>query len=271
MSGLKKVLIHQIMTSMTGLEDSLDHHKPDYVFLLSAGSYGKDKPSLAVMDIEDKNWRSLGDHVKNIEYVELVEIEGAWHKTTMMEVYEKMGQIMEKSQKMAGKAECTFYAGLADAPALMSVGVAFSAVMYGMKTYFTRGRRPYYHREYVLDVDNLNEITAINNWLESHYTKKRNLRYLREVIRLEDERDSINQQLREQGMDPSKYEGVNEIFCDTIAENLPFTIEAVRNAMRVLESKNLIHREGDRNMIISSTTLGRLTIKMNPDESEDIS
>ena len=72
-------------------------------------------------------------------------------------------------------------------------------------------------------------------------------------------------------MDPSKYEGVNEIFCDTIAENLPFTIEAVRNAMRVLESKNLIHREGDRNMIISSTTLGRLTIKMNPDESEDIS
>lgn len=230
----------------------MEYHRPDYVFLLSAGSYGKDKPSLAVMDIQDKNWRSLGDHVKNIEYVELVEIEDAWHKTTMMEVYEKMGQIMKKSQKMAGKAECTFYAGLADAPALMSVGVAFSAVMYGMKTYFTRGRRPYYNREYVLDVDNLNEITSINNWLGSHYTKKRNLRYLREVIRLEDD-------------------GVNEIFCETIADNLPFTIEAVRNALRLLESKNLIHREGDRNMIISSTTLGRLAIKMNPDNGDDVS
>ena len=227
MSGLKKVLIHQIMHSMTNLEDSLEHHRPDYVFLLSAGSYGKDKPDLAVMNIREKNARSLGDNVVNIEHVELIEIEDAWHKTTMMEVYDAIGQIMKKSQELAGNAKCTFYAGLADAPALMSVGVAFSAVMYGMKTYFTRGRRPYYNREYVLDVDNLNEITSINNWLGSHYTKKRNLRYLREVIRLEDD-------------------GVNEIFCETIADNLPFTIEAVRNALRLLESKNLIHRASQK-------------------------
>jgi len=235
---------------MTNLEDSLNHYRPDYVFLLSAGFYGKEKASLAVMDIEKKNWRSLGDHVKHIEYVELIEIENAWHKTTMVEVYEALGKIMNKSHKMAGKAECIFYAGLADAPALMSVGVAFASVMYGMNTYFTRGRRPYYDEEYVLDIENLNKITAINNWLEKHYTNGRNLRYLREIIRLEDG-------------------GEKEIYSGKIAENLPpITQKAVDNALRILETKELIHIEGKRDRIINSTNLGRLTIKMNPEDLE---
>ena len=270
MSGVKKVLIHQIQQSMTNLEDTLEYFRPDYVFLLSCKFYARDKPALAVMDIEDKNWRSLGDHVKNVEYVELVEIEEAWHKTTMVEVYEVLGDIKKKSQEMAGKDECQFYAGLADAPALMTVGVAFASVMHGMNTYFTRGRRPYYEREYVLEIENLNKITAINNWLESHYTKKRNLRYLREIIRLEDERDSIEQQLREQGIEPSEYEGSNEIFSAKIAENLsPITQKAVDNALRVLEAKDLISIEGKRGRVISSTKLGRLTIKMNPEDLEE--
>ena len=50
MSGVKKVLIHQIKQSMTNLEDTLEHFRPDYVFLLSCKFYARDKPALAVMD-----------------------------------------------------------------------------------------------------------------------------------------------------------------------------------------------------------------------------
>ena len=228
---------------MTNLEDSIEYYRPNYVFLLSCKHYARDKPNLAVMEIEEKNVRSLGDHVKNIEHVELVSIEEAWHKTTMMEVYEQLGIIKDKSQKLAGKDECVFYAGLADGPALMTVGVAFAAVLHDMNTYFTRGRRTYYEREYVLDIDNLNKITATKAWLESHYTNPNNLRYLNQVIQLEER-------------------GEKGIVADRIADNLPFTVEATRQAIRSLAKHELIETEGKRPKIVHSTELGRLSNRL---------
>ena len=231
---------------MTNLEDTIERYRPDYVFLLSCQHYARDKPALAFMDIEDENERSLGENVKHIQHVELVEIENAWHETTMMEVYEKLGEIKKKSQKLAGKDECVFYAGLSDGHPLTTVGVSFAAILHDMNTYFTRGRRPYYKRKYVLDIENLNKITETKNWLESHYTRSRNLRYLQEIIRLEESGD-------------------NEISSAKLADLLaPLTKKAVDNALVILSNKGLINLEGKRNRTISSTDLGKLTIKLNP-------
>lgn len=243
MGGVKTVLIHQIKESMTNLEDSLEKFRPDYVFLLSCQHYARDKPDMAVMEIELKNDRALGDAVKKIEHVELVTIDEAWHKTTMMEVYEELGKIKKKSMEMAGNDRCVFYAGLADGPALMTVGVAFAAVLHEMNTYFTRGRRTYYNREYVLEIDNLNNITAIKSWLDNHYRNPNNLRYLNEIILLEER-------------------GERDIVADRIAERLPFTIEATHQAIRRLEARGLIETEGKKPKFASSTNLGKLAIRL---------
>ena len=71
----KRVLIHQIQNSLTNLEDTLDYFRPHYVFLLSSDFYSKDKPDMALMEINHKNIRALGDNVVNIEYSELVTID----------------------------------------------------------------------------------------------------------------------------------------------------------------------------------------------------
>ena len=240
----KRVLIHQIQNSLTNLEDTLDYFRPHYVFLLSSDFYSKDKPDMALMEINHKNIRALGDNVVNIEYSELVTIEEAWHKTTMLHVYEIFGQIKSKSEEMAGKDGCIFYAGLADGPALMTVGIAFAAVLYKMKTYFTRGRRTYYHGDYVLEIDNLNKITETKSWLEQNYLNPKNLRYLNEIIELEES-------------------GETEIVADIIANRLtPITVEAVRNSIRILADHDLIEISGKKPKIVSSTELGRLTIRM---------
>jgi hypothetical protein len=247
----KKVIIHQIQESLTNLEDTLDYFQPDYVFLLSSEFYSKDKPDMALMEIEKKNVRALGDNVKNIEYSELVTIKDAWHKTTMLDVYEIFGEIKSKCEEMAGKEGCVFYSGLADGPALMTSGIAFASVLHNMSTYFTRGRRTYYNREYVLEIDNLNQITTTKSWLEQNYKNPLNLRYLSEIIMLEED-------------------GEEEIIAEKIQLRVdPKTVEAVRNAINVLEARGLIITEGRRPKVVESTELGRLTIKMFYDDHRD--
>ncbi len=244
MGDPKVVLIHQIQESMTGLEDSLEYFNPDYVFLLSSEFYSRDKPDMALMEIEFKNKRALGDNVENIKYAELVSVKDAWHKTTMLEVYEKFGEIKSKSVEMAGKDGCVFYAGLADGPALMTTGIAFASVLHKMNTYFTRGRRTYYNREYVLEIDNLNKITSVNTWLESNYKNNRNLIYLEKIISLEEQ-------------------GEEDITAEIIQLSMqPITVQAVRNAIRVLQDHELIVCQGQRPKKVASTELGRLTVRM---------
>ncbi len=244
MGDPKVVLIHQIQESMTNLEDSLEYFNPDYVFLLSSEFYSKDKPDMALMEIEFKNKRALGDNVEDIKYAELVSVKDAWHKTTMLEVYEKFGEIKSKSEEMAGKDGCVFYAGLADGPALMTTGIAFASVLHKMNTYFTRGRRTYYNREYVLEIDNLNKITSVNTWLESNYKNNRNLTYLEKIISLEEQ-------------------GEEDITAEIIQLSMqPITVQAVRNAIRVLQDHELIVCQGQRPKKVVSTELGRLTVRM---------
>jgi len=246
MSGVKTVVIHQITESMTNLEDTIEYFRPDYVFLLSCEYYKRDKPDFALMELERKNVRSLGENVKHIEYSELLGIDEAWHKSTMMAMYQVLGDIKSKCEELAGNTRCEYYAGLSDGPSLMTVGISFAAVLHDMKTYFTRGRRSYYHGEYVIEIENLNKITETKNWLESKYNTSRNLRYLQAIIRLEEKGD-------------------NEISSAKLADLLaPLTKKAVDNALVILSNKGLINLEGKRNRTISSTDLGKLTIKLNP-------
>ncbi len=92
----------------------------------------------------------------------------------------------KRKQKKSG-AECEFYAGLSDATGLFPHSVAFAAMLHDMKTYYTRGRRPYYNDEFVLEIDTLNGITSAKSWLEGHSDRKKNLKYLEALISLEKE------------------------------------------------------------------------------------
>ena len=127
----------------------------------------------------------------------------------------------------------------------MTVGIAFSAVLFGMNTYFTRGRRTYYNKQYVLEIDNINKITATSNWLDKNYKNKDNLRYLNAVIELESE-------------------GVIEITAQKILPRVkPKTIQSVRNAIKVLEEHDLVKTTGKtRPKLVQSTELGRIFTRM---------
>jgi hypothetical protein len=253
MSGVKTVVIHQIQESMTNLEDTIEYFRPDYVFLLSCVHNIRDKPDFALMELQRKSVKSLGEDVKYVEYSELIGIDEAWHKSTMMDVFQALGDIKRKCEELAGNNRCEYYAGLSDGPSLMTVGISFAAVLHDMKTYFTRGRRSYYHGEYVIEIENLNKITETKNWLESKAIVKRNLRYLRMIIELEER-------------------GEREITSAKLAEELaPITQKAVDNAVRVLAKKELIDIEGKKNRTFSSTDLGKLTIKLNPIGKDELS
>lgn len=253
MESNKVVVIHQIRESMTNLEDTITHYRPDYLFLISCKHNIRDKPDFALTEVKRKSAKVLGSNVRYIEYAKLIGIEDAWHNTTMMEVFKILGEIKQECEELAGKDNCEYYVGLSDGTALITVGISFAAVLHGMKTYFTRGRRSYYNEEYVLEIENLNKITEIKNWLESKYNTKENLRYLRVIIDLEDS-------------------GESSISSAKIAEILVYkTQRAVDNAMNILIKKGLIEKEKKedqevkRNRTFYSTDLGKLIIKLNPE------
>ncbi|MDC0625938.1 hypothetical protein OAO46_01300 [Candidatus Poseidonia alphae] len=113
-----------------------------------------------------------------------------------------------------------------------------------MNTYFTRGRRPYYDKKYVIEIDNLNNVTKVKNWLDGNDLRKRNLIYLKKIIELEDSYvDVINTKILDEKMNK--------------------TTKAINTAMLKLEEMKLIRIEGGkRNRQYFPTELGRLTIKL---------
>jgi len=247
----KVVVIHQMEQSITNLVDTMEFFKPDYVFLISPEFFSGEKPAMALLKLKNRNVRDLGDSVKNVVYADLMSIKDAWHKTTMMQVYELIGQIKSKSEEMAGDDKCEFYVGLSEAQGLMASGAAFAAVLHNMKTYYTRGQRTYYHGEYVLQIDNLNNITSVKNWLEKHEKNKKNLRYLNRIIQLESENDG----------EQIVAERIHAAFEEEVS------IESVRNAINRLEQYSLISASTGKPKFVNSTELGKLTIRMFYDTS----
>ena len=246
MPSSKVVLIHTIRDSLTNLEDSIEFFRPDYVYLVTPESNAEDKPASAKSSIEEKDKQTLGANVDRIEHVEIRVIKKAWGKSTMLEVHQLLHDIKEDAQHRAKKdnAECLFHAGLSDAPGMLSPSMAFSAVLHNMSTYFTRGRRPYYDKEYVIEIDNLNNLTTVKNWLDGNDLRKRNLTYLEKIIELE-ERD------------------VGVINTKILDEAMIKTTKAINTAMLKLEEMGLIRIEGGkRNRQYFPTELGRLIIKL---------
>ncbi len=125
-----------------------------------------------------------------------------------------------------------------------------------MKTYYTRARKAYYNEEYVIEIESLNRITRIQNWLTSTHNTRNNLHYLKAIIDLEKKGD-------------------REISSAKLADILPYTKRSVDNAMKVLMSKGLIETEkkdGEkvlRNRIFYSTDLGKLIHKLSPLGNEE--
>ena len=249
----KRVIIHCIRESMTNLQDSIDHFRPDYVYLLTSYYHAEGKPDLALMEIENKNVRTFGDHVLRIEHVALHNIREAWHQETMMKVFEEFAAIKADARKRAKEegVDCEFYAGLSDATGLFSPSVAFAAVLHDMKTYYTRGRRRYYHNEYVLEIENLNNITSVKSWIEANEYHKQNLKYLVALIELEEE-------------------GNQKITSEHISNKVQTGKRAVDKAIKKLEEQGLILIEGGRNRALSSTRLGQMCIRMNLGNIEDL-
>jgi hypothetical protein len=245
MAKRKRALIHCIRDSMTNLQDSIDHFLPDYVYLLTSQHDAEGKPDLALMEIENKNIRTFGDHVLLIEHVALHSIAEVWHQGTMMEVIEEFAVIKADAKERAKKekVDCEFFAGLSDAAGLFSPSVAFAAVLHDMKIYYTRGRRRYYHNEYVLELKNLNNITSVKNWVESNEYHKMNLKYLIALIELEEAGGQKN---------TSKH----------IANKGDWLKRTVDKAIIKLEEQGLITIEALKNRSLSSTRLGQLCIRM---------
>ena len=120
-----------------------------------------------------------------------------------------------------------------------------------MKTYYTTGRRRYYHNEYVLEIENLNNITSVKSWIEANEYHKQNLKYLVALIELEEE-------------------GNQKITSEHISNKVQTGKRAVDKAIKKLEEQGLILIEGDRNRALSSTRLGQMCIRMNLGNIEDL-
>ena len=242
----KRVLIHCIRDSMTNLVDSVEEFGPHYVYLICAKYHAEGKPNYAMMELGRPNKRTFGKQAKDIEYAAIHTIEDVWSQNTMMSVFETFSDIktdaIERSKASGAGGDPIFYAGLSDAAGLLSPSVAFAAVLHDMKTYFTRGRRTYYD-EFVLEIENLNNITAVKSWIQANKHHKENLKYLVALIEMEKTHPEITSKLLTDRVDTSQ--------------------RAVDKAIEALLGQGLISVEGKRNRKLKTTNLGRLCIRMN--------
>jgi predicted transcriptional regulator len=161
----------------------------------------------------------------------------------MTYVIKELGEIKVDAEKRAKKvgAKCEIYAGLSDATGLFPHSVAFAAMLHDMKTYYTRGRRPYYNDEFVLEIDTLNGITSAKSWLEGHSDRKKNLKYLEALIEIEKE---------------------GEVDVKRLSIKVQKDVKTTRNACNKLAENGMLeYSEGGKNRTISSTNIGKMCIK----------
>ncbi len=231
---------------MTNLVDSVEEFGPHYVYLICAKYHAEGKPNYAMMELEKPNKRTFGNQAKDIEYASIHTIEDVWSQNTMMSVFEAFSDIKADAIKRAKASgaddDPIFYAGLSDAAGLLSPSVAFAAVLHNMKTYFTRGRRTYYD-EFVLEIENLNNITAVKSWIQANKHHKENLKYLETLIDMEKTHPDITSKL--------------------LCNRMETQQRAVDKAIEKLNLQGLVDVDGQRNRKISATTLGKLCIRMN--------
>mgnify|MGYP006149445863 FL=1 len=250
MSALKKiVLIHTMRDSVTNLRDSIAHFKPHYVYIVTPKASEFDKPASSLRELDEKDEETFGPHVGKIEHHEMLLIHEPWSGEAMIEVHQLLGKIKAEAERRADKenAECIFYAGLSDGPGLISPSIAFSAVVHRMETYFTRGRRPKYEKNYTIMVENLAGISKVQTWLAANEMHHNNLKYLQKIVDLEEDKE------------------IHVISTKTLLDEMDYTEKAINSAIKILREYNLIrytNEEAKRNREYNSTTLGKLVIQM---------
>ena len=229
------VLIHCIMNSTTNLKDSIEYYSPDLVYLITPTYYKDDKPDYAYDAIKRKEIDTFGRSVRNIKNCKIIDIKDAWHKSTIIETQEKLTEIKLDAENYLGTRNCRIIAGLSDAPPLVSVGIAQASIVLGFETYYTRGRRTYYE-DFVIEIDDIGAVARAKAWLSSSNIVRNNLRYLKHIIELEKENDSVSTNM--------------------LQDKISTSAKSMHNAINKLREYGLIKVERKRDKIITSTPLG---------------
>ena len=235
------VLIHSQGNAVGPLREAIQHYLPAMVFLIS--NPGADKAMLAYEYLESRNEIKLGRAVRNVEHCEMILIEDGVSKDTILQMFEAIDKAKESAASRANGRKMQYYAGIAGGTKPMVIGSALAAINGDITSYYVREERPGNTRDLLFEIDFMNNLMSAVNWLRSHYSVRKNLRYLDEVIRREGTGEKLT--------------------ALEIAQTLPFTQEATRNAMRLLKSKGLIDYDPDtKPQIYSSTTLGHYILSM---------
>lgn len=247
------VLIHSQGNSVGPLREAIEHYMPQMVFLIS--NAGADKAMLALEYLEQKNEGKLGKPVRNIEHSDMILIDDGVSKDTILQMFEAIEKAKKKANSKANGRELRFYAGIAGGTKPMVIGSALAAINGHLTSYYVKEERPGNTENLLFEIDFMNNLMSAVNWLREHYTNPRNLRYLRELARREEDGENCT--------------------AEEIAFSLqPVTAKSVQNAMRVLNKHGLveIHKgeiKGKKTQTFSSTRLGHHVLNMYPPSNEE--
>jgi hypothetical protein len=238
----KVVLIHSQGNSEGPLREAIEFYKPKMVFLIS--NHGASGALLVNKHLEERDTNKLGRFVKYIEYSELLFIEDAFSSDTVLQMFTEIDNAKNKANEMSDSQELKFYAGISGGTKMMVVGSALAAINDDISTYYVNKESLEGSDNLLLELDFLNDLMSTISWLRGHYTNKKNLPYLEEVIR----RDK------------------NGLMTDAagIAESMkPKTKKSIRNSMRVLKGRSLItYDESKKPHVYKPTQLGKYVVKM---------
>jgi hypothetical protein len=244
-----KVLIHSQGNSEGPLREAIDYYRPNMVFLIS--NQDASKAPLVYKHLEDRNETKLGRSVREVEYIEMIFIDNAFSEDTVLQMFSAIDDAKIKATARANGKKLEFYAGVAGGTKLMVIGSALAAINDGITTYYVNEETVDREKELLFEIGFMNELMSTISWLrDGHYSTKKNLRYLKEVIRRE-----ANDEIRNS----------HEISLSLS----PITDRAVRNGMRVLEERKLIVIEKGMTHSYNSTPLGRYVLRMFYDSSSE--
>ena len=166
-------------------------------------------------------------------------------------MFEAIDKARETATRLAKGRSLEFYAGVAGGTKLMVIGSALAAINGDITTYYVNKERIDRSEDLLLEIEFMNNLMSSVSWLRGHYTNKKNLRYLTEVIRRE----------REGGV----------LTASEMSTLSPVTDKAVRNAMRTLKGRGLVDFEAKTSPQIfhKSTLLGRYVIRMFYTDSDE--
>lgn len=236
------VLIHSQGNTEGSLRGAIEHYMPEIVFLISNKS-AADAP-LVMRYLENRDESKLGRFVRGVNHSQMILIHDAWSNDTVMQMFEAIDKAKIIAEGLAEGREIQYYAGIAGGTKLMVIGSALAAIVGDITTYYVNKDTIDRTDDLLIEIGFLNDLMKAVSWLNGHYKNKKNLRYLTETIRREQD-----------GEITTALEISNALS--------PVTDKAVRNAMRILKEKGLIDYEPETSpQIYKSTLLGKYVNRM---------